>query len=248
MKRQAIISTTLILILAFSGQSEQSDPFALRRQEMVRAISADVADTSRRIGRAALNPQVMRVMAIVARHEFVPPRFLGVAYENRPLPIGYGQTISQPYIVALMTDLLEVGPSDRVLEIGAGSGYQAAVLAHLVEKVYTIEIIPELAEEARQRLKRLEYDNVEVITGDGYYGWAEGAPYDAIIVTAAAAHIPPPLIDQLRPGGRMVMPVGPPFLTQQLILVEKEDDGTIRTRQILPVSFVPLTGERRGGE
>ena len=248
MKRQAIISTTLILMLAFSGQSEQSDPFALRRQEMVRAISADVADTSRRIGRAALNPQVMRVMAIVARHEFVPPRFLGVAYENRPLPIGYGQTISQPYIVALMTDLLEVGPSDRVLEIGAGSGYQAAVLAHLVEKVYTIEIIPELAEEARQRLKRLEYDNVEVITGDGYYGWAEGAPYDAIIVTAAAAHIPPPLIDQLRPGGRMVMPVGPPFLTQQLILVEKEDDGTIRTRQILPVSFVPLTGERRGGE
>jgi protein-L-isoaspartate(D-aspartate) O-methyltransferase len=179
----------------------------------------------------------------VPRHEFVPERLRRQAYANRPLPIGYGQTISQPYIVALMTDLVEPGADDRVLEIGTGSGYQAAVLATLVGEVYTIEIIEPLGLAARARLERLGYDNVEVRLGDGYYGWPERAPFDAIVVTAAASHVPPPLIQQLKPGGRMVIPVGSRFLVQQLVLVTKDADGRVTTRQLLPVRFVPLTGE-----
>ncbi len=181
-------------------------------------------------------------MGRVPRHEFVPAKLHAVAYQNRPLPIGHGQTISQPYIVALMTDLLDVDGDDVVLEVGTGSAYQAAVLAELADKVYTMEIVEPLANAAKDRLARLGYDNVETRFGDGYYGWPEKAPFDAVIVTAAANHIPPPLVEQLRPGGRLVIPVGERFAIQHLLLVHKLDDGRITVRQILPVRFVPLTG------
>ena len=163
------------------------------------------------------------------------------AYENRPLPIGHGQTISQPYIVAVMTDLLKLEPGHRVLEVGTGSGYQAAILAELTARVYTIEIIEPLGQRAR-RVLASRYANVETRIGDGYYGWQSQAPFDAVIVTAAAGHIPPPLLQQLRPGGRMIIPVGSRFMTQQLVLVRKDEEGTLTTEQILPVIFVPLTG------
>jgi protein-L-isoaspartate(D-aspartate) O-methyltransferase len=187
--------------------------------------------------------RVLQAMGEVPRHEFVPEDSKGFAYYNRPLPIGHGQTISQPYIVALMTDLAQPKPDDIVLEIGTGSGYQAAILSPLVQHVYSIEIIEALAADAKQRLQRLGFANVTTRLGDGYYGWEEHAPFDAIIVTAAASHVPPPLIQQLRPGGRMVIPVGGRFLTQQLLLIEKGEDGDIVTRQVAAVRFVPLTGE-----
>ncbi len=211
---------------------------------MVQAIEADVRATSLYIDRKNLDPRVMSVMASVERHRFVPPSEVSLAYANRPLPIGHGQTISQPYIVALMTDLIDADPGDRVLEIGTGSGYQAAVLAEMGAEVFTVEIIEPLAEKAAKRLKELRYDRVHTRQGDGYYGWQEEAPFDAIVVTAAADHIPPPLIRQLKPGGIMVIPMGSRFLVQQLVLVEKDSGGSIKTRQILPVRFVPLTGAR----
>ena len=198
---------------------------------------------ARDAGAEALNDEVMQSLGTVERHEFVPARQKLFAYENRPLPIGHGQTISQPYIVALMTDLIEPGPDDVVLEIGTGSGYQAAILAKLVNHVYSIEIIEALAAESTARLTRLGYDNVTTKLADGYHGWEEHAPYDAIIVTAAASHVPPPLVRQLKPGGRMIIPVGGRFMTQQLLLLEKTDDNEVITRQIAAVRFVPLTGE-----
>lgn len=209
---------------------------------MVRDVERLTAETAAATGRRALDPKVMAAMAKVPRHLFVPPVQQLYGYDNRPLPIGYGQTISQPYIVALMTDLMHVQPGDVTLEIGTGSGYQAAILSELVKEVYTIEIIEPLGKEAEQRLVRLDYRNVEVKIADGYYGWPERGPFDAIIVTAAASYIPPPLVRQLKPGGRMVIPVGASFLTQYLMLVEKQPDGSVVSRQILPVSFVPLTG------
>jgi protein-L-isoaspartate(D-aspartate) O-methyltransferase len=165
-----------------------------------------------------------------------------MAYTDRPLPIGEGQTISQPYIVALMTELLDLEPGDKVLEVGTGSGYQAAVASHLADSVFTIEILPGLAEQATRRLRELGYRDVVVKEGDGYYGWPEHAPFDGILVTAAAGHIPPPLIQQLEAGGRMVIPVGGQFQVQQLVLLEKRLDGSVTTRSLLPVSFVPLVG------
>ncbi|MBW2471096.1 MAG: protein-L-isoaspartate(D-aspartate) O-methyltransferase [Deltaproteobacteria bacterium] len=210
---------------------------------MIRAIEADVRDTSFYINKKSLDPRVMTVMSRVARHEFVPPSEQSWAYANRPLPIGHGQTISQPYIVALMTDLIGADPGDKVLEIGTGSGYQAAVLAEMGAEVFTIEIIGPLATQAANRLQGLGYEQVRTRHGDGYYGWEEEAPFDAIVVTAAADHIPPPLIRQLKSGGVMVIPVGGRFLVQQLVLVTKDDTGAVTTRQILPVRFVPLTGE-----
>ncbi len=209
---------------------------------MLEAIRADYEDTAVYIDQSSADPRVLEALATVPRHEFVPPELRDYAYANRPLPIGHGQTISQPYIVAVMTDLLDVQSGDRVLEVGTGSGYQAAVLSTLVREVFTIEIITELATSARDRLARLQYTNVETRSGDGYYGWPEHAPFDGIIVTAAGTHIPPPLLQQLKPGGRMVIPVGTRFLVQELVLVTKQADGTITTRQILPVAFVPLTG------
>jgi len=184
---------------------------------------------------------VLAVMAKVPRHEFVPPEYLDQAYADHPLPIGYGQTISQPYIVALMTQLLQLKRGDKVLEIGTGSGYQAAVLAELTDEVYTVEIIPELAESAAERLRRLGYDKVHVKNADGYYGWEEHAPYDAIIVTAAPDHVPQPLIQQLKDGGRLVIPVGPPGGYQTLWQIVKKGEE-IESRNITGVIFVPLTG------
>ncbi|MFP3938728.1 MAG: protein-L-isoaspartate(D-aspartate) O-methyltransferase [Thermoanaerobaculia bacterium] len=219
------------------------DPYAEERARMVEAIRSDVAETAREVGKKRLDPEVLDALRAVPRHEFVPERLRDAAYRNRPLPIGHGQTISQPYMVAIMTDLLEVDGDDRVFELGTGSGYQAAVLAELVEHVYTVEIVPELAREADARLERLGYDDVTARQADGYFGWEEHAPFDAIVVTAAASHVPPPLIEQLAPGGRMVIPVGSPFATQQLMLVEKTADGEIHSRQLLPVAFVPLTRE-----
>ena len=209
---------------------------------MVEEVLADAAATSSYSGRAALSPGVIAAMEKVERHRFVPAALSVVAYLNRPLPIGHGQTISQPFIVVLMTDLMKVKAGDRVLEIGTGSGYQAAVLAEIAGSVYSIEIIEPLGKEAGERLQSLGYRNVEIRVGDGYYGWPEVAPFDAIMVTAAASHVPPPLIKQLKPGGRMVIPLGTQFMTQYLMLVEKQMDGSLTTRQILPVRFVPLTG------
>jgi protein-L-isoaspartate(D-aspartate) O-methyltransferase len=212
------------------------------RQAMVETIREYADDTSLYLGRDQLDERVLEVMGQVPRHEFVPPARRDEAYENRPLSIGYGQTISQPYVVALMTDLLDLDGSDRVLEIGTGSGYQAAVAAELAAQVFTIEIIPELHRRSTEVLRELGYENVRTRVGDGYYGWQEQAPFDAIIVTAAADHIPPPLIRQLRPGGRMVIPVGGRFQVQQLTVVDKDPEGEVTTRQLLPVRFVPLTG------
>jgi protein-L-isoaspartate(D-aspartate) O-methyltransferase len=235
-KCRMILFTFLVGIvsagMAFAGNS---DEYRTERERMIKEIEGDVSVTSRRIGKKQLSKSVMKAMAKVPRHEFVPGSLRRAAYENRPLPIGYGQTISQPYIVALMTDLLDVEGDDIVLEVGTGSGYQAAILAELVKKIYTIEIIKELGEQAKGRLEDLGYQNIAVQVGDGYYGLEGLAPFDGIIVTAAANHVPPPLIKQLRPGGKMVM-------TQQLMLVEKRNDGKIITKQVLPVIFVPLTG------
>lgn len=189
-----------------------------------------------------IDPAALALLARVPRHAFVPAAQRRHAYENRPLAIGYGQTISQPYIVALMTSLVRPAPGQRILEVGTGSGYQAAVLAESGARVYSIEIIEPLARQAAQRLRALGYRNVSTRIGDGYYGWKEHAPFDAIVVTAAASSIPPPLVAQLKPGGRMVIPVGSSFFTQTLMLVEKGGDGRVRTRQIVPVRFVPLTG------
>ena len=218
------------------------DQFAAQRQQLLREIRQDVADTTRYIGRSALNERVMSAMGTVPRHEFVLPSMQSVAYENRPLPIGHGQTISQPYIVALMTDLVDPHKADTVLEIGTGSGYQAAILSKLVKKVYSIEIVTALGRSSARRLQGLAYDNVETRIGDGYFGWPEQGPFDAIVVTAASSHIPPPLVQQLKPGGIMLIPVGSQFQVQQLTLVKKDEAGGVVTRQVLPVRFVPLTG------
>jgi protein-L-isoaspartate(D-aspartate) O-methyltransferase len=217
--------------------------FTAQRQQMVREIQQNVEDTSLYIGKQALNERVMSAMGTVPRHEFVPASLQSSAYENRPLSIGHGQTISQPYIVALMTDLVDPGEQDTVLEIGTGSGYQAAILSALVKKVYSIEIVEALGRSARVRLQELGYDNVETRLGDGYYGWSEQGPFDAIVVTAASSHIPPPLVQQIKPGGIMLIPVGSQFQVQQLTLVKKDKAGGIITRQVLPVRFVPLTGK-----
>ena len=210
---------------------------------MLRDIRQEVQLTKSWVGREHLDARVMAAMEKVPRHEFVPKEYDYLAYDNGPLAIGHGQTISQPYIVALMTDLLQTHPGDTVLEVGCGSGYQAAVLSLLVKQVYTIEIVAALAREAGTRLRRLGYDNVEVRIGDGYQGWREHAPFDAIIVTAAAPSIPPPLIEQLKSGGRMVIPVGVPYGRQILSVVNKDERGEITVNELLPVAFVPLTGD-----
>jgi len=232
----------VILLCLAVGAQAGDDPFAEARWDMLAEIQATVIDTQRETGRARLAPEVMAALGTVPRHAFVPDELDAVAYANRPLPVGHGQTISQPYIVALMTDLLELDSNAVVLEVGTGSGYQAAVLSELVRQVYTMEIIEPLALAATQRLARLGYGNVEVKFADGYYGWREKAPFDAIIVTAAINHIPPPLVAQLRPGGRLVVPVGERFAVQHLLLVHKREDKRVEVRQILPVRFVPLTG------
>jgi protein-L-isoaspartate(D-aspartate) O-methyltransferase len=193
--------------------------------------------------RGITNAPVLAAMRKVPRHEFVPERWVEEAYEDHPLPIGYEQTISQPYIVALMTELVQPTQGAKVLEVGTGSGYQAAILAETGAEVYSIEILEPLAKESAARLQRLGYDKVHVKQGDGYLGWPDQAPFDAIIVTAGAGHIPPPLVKQLKPGGRMVIPVGEAHAEQSLLLVQKGLDGNVTTRKIAPVLFVPLTRE-----
>ena len=239
MKRMLPLVLAFLVSVGAAAAAGEPDYVKLRRV-LIESIEDDVRATRAYTGKARLDDRVMAALARVPRHEFVPESERAYAYRNRPLPIGYGQTISQPYIVALMTDLLAVDEDSVVLEIGTGSAYQAAVLASLVARVYSIEIVEPLGRAARRRLARLGYDNVEVRIGDGYDGWAEHAPFDAIMVTAAASHVPPPLLGQLKPGGRLVIPVGDRFFTQQLILIEKRDDGALTTTQVLPVRFVPL--------
>jgi protein-L-isoaspartate(D-aspartate) O-methyltransferase len=220
----------LLVLFVFPVHSEPVDPYLQTRRDMVRFQIRD---------RGISDPDILRAMEKVPRHEFVPEAEKKHGYEDRPLPVGYGQTISQPYIVALMTELLKVGKESKVLEIGTGSGYQAAVLAEIVREVYTVEIVPQLFERAGRVLSGLKYGNVRTLNADGYFGWAGHGPYDAVIVTCAVDFIPPPLIEQLAMGGRMCIPVGPPFKVQHLVLVKKEKTG-IETEVIASVRFVPL--------
>jgi protein-L-isoaspartate(D-aspartate) O-methyltransferase len=236
---KSLVALLLLLTVALLADDEI---YAERRAALVKELQ--------HYSRLSLDPdevrfsdKVLEALNTVPRHRMVPAREVPFAYENRPLPIGHGQTISQPYIVALMTELIEPDADDIVLEVGTGSGYQAAVLSGLVRHVYSIEIIEPLADEAGKKLAALGYDNVTVRLGDGYFGWQEYAPFDAIVVTAAASHVPPPLIEQLKPGGFMVIPVGGRWMVQQLLLIEKTADGEIITRQQGAVRFVPLTGE-----
>jgi protein-L-isoaspartate(D-aspartate) O-methyltransferase len=219
---------------ASAGAAAQERTYERARQDMVaRQIEA----------RGVTHEGVLRAMREVPRHEFVPSEYVDLAYDDRPLPIGHQQTISQPYVVGLMTELIAPEPGDRVLEVGTGSGYQAAVASEVVAEVYSIELIPELATSASARLQRLGYDNVHVRAGDGYLGWPEHAPFDGILVTAGADHVPEPLIDQLAVGGRMVIPVGDSPGEQVLRVLEKRPDGTIASRDVVPVRFVPLLRE-----
>jgi len=218
----------------------QAQDHAAARARMVGEIDAMYAGTRSETGLAAMSPRVRAAMGKVERHRLVPPALEGAAYRNHPLPIGQGQTISQPYIVALSTDLIEPRPHHVVLEVGTGSGYQAAVLAEVVSRVFTIELLDPLAKSAAVRLAGLGYANVEVRTGDGYAGWPDKAPFDAIVVTAAAPGIPQALVEQLKPGGRMVIPVGPDGGAQHLMLVGKRADGSVEEKRVLAVRFVPL--------
>ena len=232
----------LSLFTLFLVSVATADDYDDERLQMILEIEQDVVSTASRIGRESFDKRVMAAMQTVPRHKFVPEHLQNDAYDNRPLPVGFGQTISQPYIVALMTDLLQPASTDRVLEIGTGSGYQAAVLAELVDEVYSIEIVEPLAQRTQKLLGEIGYESINTRIADGYDGWPEHAPFDSIIVTAAISHIPPPLVKQLKNGGRMVIPVGTRFQTQYLTLVEKDANGSITTRQLLPVIFVPFTG------
>ena len=226
-----------------AADAQDLDP-AAQRARLVAEVDAMYAATRADTGLAAMSPRVRAALGKVERHRFVPAAQQGLAYRNHPLPIGDGQTISQPYIVALSTDLVAPAPGQRVLEIGTGSGYQAAMLAEIVATVYSIELIPALGKAAAQRLKSLGYGNVEVRIGDGYAGWPEQAPFDGIVVTAAAPQVPQALLDQLAPGGRMVIPVGASLAAQELLLLEKRADGSLQRRSVLPVRFVPLVPGR----
>jgi protein-L-isoaspartate(D-aspartate) O-methyltransferase len=227
-----------------SPAAHAADEYLAARQEMVREIEADVRLTRSDLGKDTLDPRVIAAVGKVPRHEFVPEELRHAAYLNQPLPIGHDQTISQPYIVAIMTDLLAVPRAGRVLEVGTGSGYQAAVLAELGVDVYSIEIVEPLGLRSKALLQRLGYANIQVRIGDGFAGWPEAAPFDAIIVTAAAAKTPPPLLAQLKPGGRMIIPLEGRFGGQDLVLIEKDASDRISRQVILPVMFVPLTGGR----
>jgi protein-L-isoaspartate(D-aspartate) O-methyltransferase len=223
-----------------------SDDLALHRAALIAHIEAEARATASYTGRPAFAPAVLAALARVPRHRFVAPERADLAYNDTALAIGHGQTISQPYIVALMTDLLDLPPAARVLEIGGGSGFQAAVLAELGAQVVSLERVPALADEARARLRALGYARVQVIAADGYDGWPAAAPYDGILVTAAATAVPPPLLEQLKPGCRLVIPLGPPHLDQELVAITKMPDGSFDRQAILPVAFVPFL--HGGGE
>jgi len=234
----------LIVACAVMPDAEGQDRHAAPRKAMVDTIVALTRETAAETGRASLDSRVLTAMNKVPRHRFVPADQEPNAYANRPLPIGNGQTISQPFIVALMTDMLGLKATDRVLEIGTGCGYQAAVLAELAREVYTIEIVAPLAREAAARFAELGYRNINARSGDGYRGWPAHAPFDAIIVTAAAPEVPPALIEQLKPGGKLVIPVGAQWSGQELRIIEKDQHGKTTTRNALAVRFVPLTREK----
>ena len=242
---------TFALVAAImAGASGAGEPAEAWQPPAFKERAADRRGMVQHIRRAyRLNDKaVLDALQAVPRHEFTPRRHRSSAYRDRPLPIGHGQTISQPYIVGEMTRRLDLESADKVLEVGTGSGYQAAVLTHFTRHVYSVEIIPELARSAARRLDRLGYDVVKTRTGDGYYGWEEHAPFDAIVVTAAAGQIPPPLLEQLANGGRMVIPVGGRFAVQRLMLVTKDEEGKVRSRSLMAVRFVPLTRHREREE
>lgn len=234
-----IWGASVLFVLAQHYSIAAEDPRAQDRAKMVE---------EQLVARGVSDAATLEAMRTVPRHQFVPADSQRAAYADHPLPIGYGQTISQPYVVGLMTQLLELKGGERVLEIGTGSGYQAAILTKVTSDVYTIEIIGGLQEAALKRLELFGLKGDRVIHGDGYYGLEKAAPFDRIIVTAGADHIPPPLLKQLKAGGRMVIPVGPVHATQRLVVVEKDVAGKVTTRSVLPVSFVPLTGGPRAGE
>jgi protein-L-isoaspartate(D-aspartate) O-methyltransferase len=251
MKRLFPIRDALLLaafLITVSCSNADDPPPVAEKDDTPARTAARQAMVERQLkapGRDITNPRVLTAMAEVPRHEFVPAPLRHEAYRDSPLPIGHQQTISQPFIVAFMTEQLDPQPSDKILEIGTGSGYQAAILARLVKEVYSIEIVEPLAHQAAQTLQRLDFKNVHVKAGDGYQGWPHHAPFDAIIVTCAPDHIPQPLIDQLKEGGRMMIPVGKTFAVQELYLLEKHD-GKIVQKSILPVRFVPMTGQSQG--
>lgn len=239
-----VLNTIKALLVAavMANGADAQERYTAERKAMIADIVRLTRETQSETGRSALNPQVLTAMERVPRHRLVLAEDERIAYRNSPLPIGAGQTISQPFIVALMTDLRNVKPGDKVLEVGTGSGYQAAVLAELGANVYTIEIIESLGKDAAKKLAELGYRNVATRIGDGYQGWAEHAPFDSIIVTAAAREVPPPLVAQLKPGGKLVIPVGASFGSQMLYLIEKQPDGKTTRKDVLAVRFVPLTG------
>ncbi len=243
-KTVALVFGIALMCIDASAAPPPANSYEEARMDMLDAVRSSTRETAEYTGRAALNARVLDAMGRVPRHEFIGEDLRARAYLNTALPITHDQTISQPFIVALMTDFLDPKPTDIILEVGTGSGYQAAVLAELVEHIYSIEIIAALTRSAGEVLQRLGYDNITLRTGDGYAGWPEQAPFDGIIVTAAAQHIPGPLVDQLKPGGKLIIPVESSGGAQQLILVEKDESGSVRERPILPVRFVPLTGER----
>ncbi|MEA3291961.1 MAG: protein-L-isoaspartate(D-aspartate) O-methyltransferase [Pseudomonadota bacterium] len=218
----------------------EPETFDRQHKRLMEEIEAEMRATASYTGRTSLSKRVLEAVARVPRYRFVPDGSQAAAYVNAPLSIGHGQTISQPYIVAMMTEMLDLDEDSIVLEVGTGSAYLAAILAELVKRLYTIEIVEPLARQAAEKLKSLGYENVEVRFGDGYNGWPEHAPFDAIMVTATGDEIPPPLVSQLRPGGRMILPLGRPYSFQKLVLVEKTPQGEIRQRDVLPVAFVPL--------
>jgi len=242
-KAYPLILLMTAILLAPIAISVATEERAAEHDALIAKIEAGVRLTRGELGRNHLHPNVIKAMRDVPRHEFVPQSYQRQSYFDRPIPIGHGQTISQPYIVAIMTDLIDPEPGDKVFELGTGSGYQAAVLSRIVDKIYSMEIVEPLGKQAKAKLKQLGYDNIEVTIGDGYHGRPDVGPFDAIVVTAAGDHIPPPLVRQLKPGGKMIIPVGSSFFTQQLMLVTKGLDGSVGTQSTLPVRFVPLTGK-----